>query len=76
MLMMPSITASYAARQHYRTYVQSFMSRTSETCCPLTQTIQTAMQPFMSRFLCVKARTVGRPVREDGVGNLSVLYVW
>lgn len=39
-----------------------------------TQTIQTAIMPFMSRFLCVIARTLGWPAfRLDGGGTLSTL---
>jgi len=40
------------------------------------QTIQIAMQPFISRFLCVRALTLGCPLfRDDGGGNLRVLNV-
>lgn len=40
-----------------------------------TQMIQTAKQPFMSLFRWDVARTLGRPVRAEGGGCLSVLNV-
>jgi len=41
----------------------------------LTQTIQTAKQPFMPRFRCDIARKLGFPLfeTEDG-GSLRILY--
>jgi hypothetical protein len=40
-----------------------------------TQTIQMVRHPFISRFLCDEARTLGfPPFRLDGGGGFKVLY--
>jgi len=68
---MLSTVRSYIVRATYR---NSSAENQEEIRVLLTQTIQTARQPFISRFLCDIARTLGRPpLRDDGGGSFNVL---
>jgi len=67
---MLSTVRSYIVRATYR----NSSAENQEIRVLLTQTIQTVRQPFISRFLCDIARTLGRPpLRDDGGGSFNVL---